>query len=89
MQAVYEPKGKAIDYTVSDSSQQRWMDHSKTFERLQLRLDMLNATAMMISPERRTLGDTVYKQMQTIADSILQIKAAYIGPIPPTRSPAT
>ncbi|MCC8062166.1 MAG: TlpA family protein disulfide reductase [Rikenellaceae bacterium] len=82
VQAVYEPKGKTIDYTVSDSSQQRWMEQSKTFERLQLRLDMLNATAMMISPERRTLGDTVYKQMQSIADSILQIKAAYIGAHP-------
>lgn len=83
VEASYEPKSKAIDYTLEGSDdQQRWIEHSRAIEPVKLRLDMLSATAMMISPDRRNPDDTVYKQIRSLADSIRRFKAAYIGTHP-------
>lgn len=83
VEAAYEPKGKAIDYTLEGSDdQQRWMEHSRAIESWELRRDMLSATVMMISPERRHPDDSVYMLIGQLTDSILRFKAAYIGAHP-------
>ena len=81
--ATYQPKSKVIDYTIKGSDdQQRWMEHEKAIEPLKLRLDMLSATAMMISPDRRSPNDSIDKIIRNLADSVQQFKVAYIGANP-------
>lgn len=79
IEAAYDAKSKAIEYTLEGSAdQQRWREATRTVEPLQLRLDMLSATAMMISPDRRNPNDTVYLQIRHLGDSIRKIKTDYI-----------
>lgn len=81
--ATYQPKSKVIDYTIEGSDdQQRWMEHEKAIEPLKLRLDMLSATAMMISPDRRSPNDSIDRIIRNLADSVQQFKVAYIGANP-------
>lgn len=83
VRATYEPEHKTIDYTLDGSpDQQRWLDQEKTVEPLQLRLDMLRMATLVISPERRGENDTLNRQIQLLADSIQNLKVAYIGAHP-------
>ena len=50
VQAVYEPKSKRIDYTLQGSDdQQRWFDFQKTYDSVQLQLDLLNFAAIFLA----------------------------------------
>ena len=79
--ATYEAKKKTIEYSFDDPEQQRWVEASKEIEPLELRLDMLQMTAMMISPDRAP-QDSLLTQIQALADTILKVKANYIGSHP-------
>ena len=79
IQAVYEPKTKAIEYTlVGSEAQQRWRESEQALEPTRLRLEMLSLTARMISPDRRTESDTVVREIQRLSDSIRRFKEDYI-----------
>lgn len=79
IQAAYEPKTKAIEYTlVGSEAQQRWRESEQALEPIRLRLEMLSLTARMISPGRRTESDTVVREIQRLSDSIRRFKEDYI-----------
>lgn len=80
--ATYQAKQKTLDYTLDDADQQRWLEAYKQIEPLQLRLDLLQMTAMMIAPERRSPEDTILVQIRFLADTIQRMKADYIGTHP-------
>ena len=79
--ATSEAKKKPIEYSFDDPAQQLWAEPSKEIEPRELRLDMLQMTAMMISPDRAP-QDSLLTQIQALADTILKVKANYIGSHP-------
>lgn len=83
VEAVYEPKSKRIDYTLNGSdNQQRWFEFRQTYDSLQMRLDLLNFAAMMMSPQGLTPEDSIFVQMKHLQEQIDRIKSDYVGANP-------
>lgn len=83
IQAVYEPKSKRIDYTLKGSDdQQRWMDFQKSYDSVQLRIDLLNFTMMMVSQQGQTVQDSVMAEMRRLRQAIDRIHGDYVGANP-------
>lgn len=83
VQAVYEPKSKRIDYTLQGSDdQQRWFDFQKTYDSVQLQLDLLNFAAIMMSPQGLAPEDSIFVAMKRLQEQIDSIKSEYVGANP-------
>lgn len=83
VQAVYEPKSKRIDYTLQGSDdQQRWFDFQKTYDSVQLQLDLLNFAAIMMSPQGLAPEDSIFVAMKRLQEQIDSIKSEYVGAHP-------
>lgn len=83
VQAVYEPKSKRIDYTLQGSDdQQRWFDFQKTYDSVQLQLDLLNFAAIMMSPRGLAPEDSIFVAMKRLQEQIDSIKSEYVGANP-------
>lgn len=79
---TYEPTRKTISYTISGSPvQEAWLARQKDIEPLEMRLGLLSTAAGVISAGTPT-GDSLRHEIQSIADSITRLKAAYVGSHP-------
>lgn len=75
----YEPKSKVIEYTLDGSdAQQRWRELEQEIEPLRLRLEMMSMMARMVAPEQHRADDSLSIQVQRLADTIEQVRQAYI-----------
>lgn len=82
IQAVYEPKSKRIDYTLMGADdQQRWIEFQKTYDSVQIRLDLLNFAAMMTASQG-SVQDSLMAQMKQLQEKVQQIKSDYIATHP-------
>lgn len=82
VEGTYEPTRKTISYTISGSPvQEAWLVRQKEIEPLQMQLGLLSTAAGVIAAGTPS-GDSLRREIQTIADSITRIKAAYIGSNP-------
>lgn len=73
----YESDHKTIEYTIGGSPvQEAWLARQKEIEPIEMRLGMLSVAAGIIS------GDSLRREIRHLADSIVRIKAAYVGANP-------